>query len=482
MEDFDDIRNIIRKRRLTPEERDIIVQQLNASLESIDGLNNRIHELYFENGMTQKEVAEALGLSRTRVQTVFKRMGWKGRSVDRAVDSTGIRTLHDDEHLTQKEIADKLGVSRAYVYKILRESRKADYSRRSRRIDFDLEKAYHLYCEKGLSQREIARELGIGRSTFGNRVRELGWEKAKPEVIPIDVGEIHRLYFEEGLSRKEVASTLGISQRKLKSIFKEMGWKAGPRGAVLNVNDVLCFRNEEGRSISEIGVSLGVSRERIEQMYSDIDEKDKLTEHLEHHGSNSQRLEARRLREHIFGKECNVCNVSQDERMLALHRKDGTLHERELVWNPRSLRDLNPEDWMLLCPPCHRSVHWSMDQLSVRWDSVERITRERNPLNQMRRCLDFGGKRIRELRFELFDDECAVCGRNKSEKKLVLHRKNGEYHHRQSTWTKKFLRTVVIDDWVMLCDRCHLGVHWYMDNFGIAWNQIISLSETGEDT
>jgi hypothetical protein len=79
---------------------------------------------------------------------------------------------------------------------------------------------------------------------------------------------------------------------------------------------------------------------------------------------------------------------------------------------------------------------------------------------------------IRSFRFDLFGDTCAVCNRIADEHKLVLHRKDGKSHHRNSTWTKEFLQTAIVDEWVMLCDRCHTGVHWYMEYRDLKWNWI----------
>jgi hypothetical protein len=84
---------------------------------------------------------------------------------------------------------------------------------------------------------------------------------------------------------------------------------------------------------------------------------------------------------------------------------------------------------------------------------------------------------IRELRFDMFGDECEVCQRHREDVKLILHRKDGEPHHRNSTWTQEFVKTVDPDDWVMLCIRCHNGIHWLMKRLGVKWNQVASSLE-----
>ena len=88
---------------------------------------------------------------------------------------------------------------------------------------------------------------------------------------------------------------------------------------------------------------------------------------------------------------------------------------------------------------------------------------------------------IRNRRFSIFGDECAVCNRHAKDHKLVLHRKDGKPHHRNSTWTEKFLQTAVVDEWVMLCDRCHTGVHWFMEHYDVKWDWIKQYLNTNQN-
>lgn len=474
------LKEIFRSRLLAAEERDRIIRVCNSNLPAA-GLKERVYRLYFVEGLTQREVADALMITRRRVQSIFKEEGWKGRHIERAIGVDEVRRFYDDEQMTQQEIANMLNVSRAYVYKLLRESRLEEYQRRTRGSDVDLDLAFHLYCEQGLSQRETAQRLGIGKTTFGNLARRQGWERAKPEEVPVDVSLIHSMYFQENVPFKEVVSCLGVSRKRVRHIFKEMGWRIGPRGAVLNVDEVLRLRNEKGKSNTEIAFILGVSCERVERLFIDLRENNQDVEQTRLHGSNKQRLEAKLLRTEIFGSECSICNVSKMVRMLALHRRDGVQHERELVWSPESLRKLNPEEWLLLCPPCHRSVHWCMDNMPKVLQKLGNLTKNGASLAKGReKLLDLSGMSVSELRFQLFGDNCLICDRHADDYKLVLHRRNGEHHHKSSTWTKEFLLTAEIDDWVMLCDRCHLSIHWLMGVFGTEWDRIESYLEMND--
>ena len=467
-------------RRMTAEERDVLLREAHAA-----GLRKTIHGLYFDEGMTQREVAESLGISRRKVQNVFKVMGWTARRQKRAITNEEVLELYEKDGLTQDEIAKRFNVSRSYIHKILKEEKPEDL-RKQRRVDVDLEELYHFYCDMGLSQTDIAKAFGVGQTTLSRKIRELGWERAGRKSH-LDTFELHRLYFEEGYSLQEAAVTLGVPLIRVKDRIRKMGWKAGPRGAIIDVEEVYRLLNEENKNRNEVAVILGVSNSRLEKALMEI-ERDILHDLEKKHGSNSYRLEAKELRETMFGCECMICKASQDERMLAVHRKDGSPHESEVVWNPESLQNLQPEEWVLLCPRCHRAVHWSMTYLSMKWQDFSEISsNEELDSYQTRKAIIQESpemnsvESIRNRRFSIFGDECAVCNRHAKDHKLVLHRKDGKPHHRNSTWTEKFLQTAVVDEWVMLCDRCHTGVHWFMEHYDVKWDWIKQYLNTNQN-
>ena len=475
---LEDFRSEKLEQRLTVKERDDIIREVNTEI-----LQTMMYKLYFDEGLTQREVGKELGVSRAKVQKTFKEMGWVGRHQNRRLDSSEVRDLYEDG-LNQAEIAKKLSVSRTYVYKILKETNSDEFesglSRRKTKID--LEKVRFLYCEKGLTQAEIADLLEVAQTTIGRRVREQKWERHGRKTS-IDTIELHRLYFEERMSQRDAAEHLGVPLKLVKDRFLDMGWKVGPRGAILDTREILRLHEEDEKNKAEIAVEVGVSYSRLNQMFEDIESGVHSTL-SDYHGSNAYRLEAKRLREEIFGRECTLCEVSQDESMLVIHRKDGTPHNPEQLWNPETLQNLQSNEWARLCPTCHKSVHWSMKFLSMSWDEIERIvyTSTEKLLNlqsaeEVRRNSHFENsiESIRRYRFEIFGDECAICSRHAKEHKLVLHRKDGKAHHRNSTWTIEFLQTAVDNEWVMLCDRCHIGVHWFLKHGKTNWDWIAKI-------
>ena len=494
LENFDYIISVIGRSRWTPKECDIVVQTLIADLEAnpSEDLAERIHEFYYQGGLTQKEVADALGLSRGKIQTVFRKMGWTGRHVERAINPNEVCRLYDKEQMTQQEIATKLGVSRSYIYKTLREQRGSNYTRKSRQMDIDLKTVHRLYCIDGLSQDVVAEKLGVSQSTISNRVRELGWKRKGSESVSIDIDKLHQLYYEEGMSQQAVADHLGFSLKCIRQKFKELGWKAGPRGAILDIDEILRLRFKDELDTIEIARKVGVSSRRIEKLIKDTDldtgyELNGIGSSGNKHGSNAYRIEGKMLREKLFGTECNICSVSSEKRMLSVHRKDGTPHATEDLWHPEILKTLNHSDWSLLCPHCHHGTHWAMKFLAMEWDVIERLANRDINVNSRqidsnKSLTDYDSEiefrimksEIRQLRFDRFGDECRICGRHADDSKLILHRKDGIRHHRKSTWTSEFVSHADPNEWVMLCVRCHNGTHWLMKQLDMSWESIES--------
>ncbi|MHA1575995.1 MAG: hypothetical protein ACTSU3_01410, partial [Candidatus Thorarchaeota archaeon] len=70
-------------------------------------MNEEIHRLYFEEGLTQEDVANQIGLSRSSVQKVFKENDWEGRRSRRTTDVDELKRLYYEEGHTQEEVAMK---------------------------------------------------------------------------------------------------------------------------------------------------------------------------------------------------------------------------------------------------------------------------------------------------------------------------------------------------------------------------------------
>ncbi|MDF1537757.1 MAG: hypothetical protein P1Q69_02525 [Candidatus Thorarchaeota archaeon] len=559
-----------------------------------DWIVSETHRLYYKEKMTQRQIAELLGVSRGYIQKIFKDQKWLARRRERAVDSEEILRLYQQEKMTQDKIAEKLGFSRAYVHKILREILGDGDKRSSRKIDINMMDEVHRLYDEGTNLKEIAEVAGVSLTTLRRRIKEFGWtrrvsrkkaividkratkepvlskkgrdkKKQKQEVRKkktstkpkakskkkerkpkpkkkefdyaklkqlylyedmtqkqvaekldislhevkkrlrikgwkktresVDLRELHRLYFEEGMTLEQVAERMEISIRRIQRIFKKQGWRAGPKGTVLNIATIFRMHYEDNLTDKEIAFIVGASTSKIKELL-DILAEDGLDNLSDKYGSSKVRLEAKTIRENLFGNSCKLCGKTRSGgKLLAIHKKDGTPHDTDDLWNPEVLRKLNPEEWASLCPQCHKSVHWALNYLSMEWESIESKSIQFGGISQSFEIesdiesgkelrgegLEITRADVREIRFEIFGDECFVCKRYRNNTKLILHRKDGTPHHRNSTWTVDFIKTANPDEWAMLCNRCHNGTHWMMNRLGMNWNEIESSLSNDDD-
>lgn len=69
----------------------------------------------------------------------------------------------------------------------------------------------------------------------------------------------------------------------------------------------------------------------------------------------------------LFGNCCYFCSKGKDKRRLEFHKKDGNSHPL-----PSAILALkSPNEWTLLCRPCHKGVHFCMEILEMTWDEIE---------------------------------------------------------------------------------------------------------------
>lgn len=80
--------------------------------------------------------------------------------------------------------------------------------------------------------------------------------------------------------------------------------------------------------------------------------------------NNKWRNKKRREAEEVFGRECKLCHGKVN---LCYHKKDGKPH---IHWLACILALKNPNDWVRLCYPCHKSVHWCMKHFKMSWEEI----------------------------------------------------------------------------------------------------------------
>jgi transposase-like protein len=320
-------------------------------------------------------------------------------------------------------------------------------------LDIDAKMVHRLYFNEGHSQKDIAEKFGTSESTIRRIFVEHGWNpRFSVKWTEIDAEEVYRLYFDEGLTQRAIADKLGHnSDNFIRRVFREHGWESRKTR----------FENEEDRVHSR-KERAGIYNRKINDM-----------------------------RNRLFGIECRICGVRKENgRRIAIHRKDGTSHDRNVLRGLESLRSLDTNEWVSLCTSCHLGVHKLMNLINTDWDTILSLS-ELEVHNQPRStdtlslpdddtptsaryeeiARDFE-RPTYELHRALFGGTCYYCGFHYEYKRLVTHRKDGRHHQRKHLWSGKYLRTLDPEEWVSLCEKCHRSVHIVMKTLNIGWDAL----------
>ena len=450
-----------------------------------------VWHFYYQKGLTQEQVAQKLGIASRTVIDIFKKHGWKPRPLRKADEEEGRRLR--EQGLTQKQIAEKLGVSQSAVQQLLRKQG-LGFSRK--RVEIDSKELRQLYHEKRLTQKQIAEKLGVSKSAVQKIIREQGLEVPRRRVV-IDADDLRRFCFEQGLPQKQIAAKLGVSESVVRKRVKEQGLTSARERVRISADGPRRHYVREGVTHEEIARRLGVARatvgrhvrERVENGGRRRYETDGEREEARKENAKRFYQNVSELRDTLFGRECRVCGVSKDRRNLAVHRKDGTEHEEDSLRRISFLKSVNPDEWAAVCRPCHQGVHWAKGHLDMDWDSVEFRVQERITHDQESRgvfSLPASGAMLNperdasiegtaeEMRKTMFGNKCSFCGEIPEDRKTMIHRKDGQEHSDMILRSKKYLRQLDPDDWVALCEKHHRYVHWAMRYLHLEWKDIDS--------
>jgi AraC-like DNA-binding protein len=402
------------------------------------------HKLYFERGFTLKELSQRVGIDRHTMGKIFKEQGWKTRRAS-AIERTA--TILKQSSLSAKKSKSMTEKPRPVLDKAKKKELPPRKSGPRRKL-VDLEELSKMYFVEGKSLNAISKILGISTATLSKRFKEEGWRTRQEEVSEAarDIDTIRRLYFDAGMTMREVAERIGSSEDVIRRVFRDQGWTSRIR----------TFDSEEERTQAR----------------------------LEHASKTAQKI--RNLREKLFGNTCHLCG---EKRMIAIHRKDGTVHDKNLLWRMRFLESLNPNDWAPLCVPCHRGVHWLIDSHALDWEMIaslakeacnskskaeERLKLPSEDTPSSSRYLELKekyGTDIDSLRREFFGESCVFCGA-RDKKYMPIHRKDGRKHSSRLTISEKYLRTLDPEDWARLCNKHHRHIHWAMEKLGLEWKDL----------
>lgn len=97
-------------------------------------------------------------------------------------------------------------------------------------------------------------------------------------------------------------------------------------------------------------------------------------EHQEQCKKNSKMWFQKNRREvlKLLGDDCLFCDYLGIN--VVVHRKDGKVHKWSKILDTLK----NIDDYALLCPFCHKVVHWIMEQFGFSWEQIIKYKEKKN--------------------------------------------------------------------------------------------------------
>lgn len=84
-------------------------------------------------------------------------------------------------------------------------------------------------------------------------------------------------------------------------------------------------------------------------------------------------LKKKEILDKAFGNNCYLCH---NDKILIVHRKDGKKHK---LFSSMSLKQVlteinyHKEEYVRVCWKCHRPIHWSMENLGLKWEDIVQL-------------------------------------------------------------------------------------------------------------
>ena len=323
------------------------------------GIIEKIHHLYYEENLTQRQIAEILGFSsHASINKIFKVNGWKARpakQIRQEANPEEVRRLYFDEGLSQRQVAEKLGLhSPCPVQRIFKER---GWKTRGRWGDgpvygrplFDTEKERELGKERRVKQQQQnlkeLREQLFGKEC---KVCEVSIQNKPHAIHRIDFKEheqnkLWRIKYLKSLNPDEWVALCAACHRGVHWLRNQFGIRWDDIKKYLNG-----ISHTKARTMIPFTLS---SNEVISKKYQKI--------------TVTADTKIKDLREILFGNKCYFCGADNTKRRLPIHRKDGRPHRSSLLWSKGNLKVLDPEEWVALCQKCHRYVPVSYTHLTL---------------------------------------------------------------------------------------------------------------------
>lgn len=349
---------------------------------------DEVHRLYFDENWTMKDIAERNGYKTTGpILRIFSEQGWKSRparTLEIDVNPEEVHSLYFEEGLTLKEVGERLGYKSQSPIRHIFKEQGWEAKKRWKQLDYD--RVYELYFERKLPLYKVAKEMELPQYQIICIFDEQGWERRSSHTRRFEINpeDVFKMYYEEKKTMKEIAESYGYrSSGPTKSMFLKQGWNTRRMETVdmdIDASIVKELYFEQELSLEEVGRRIGKTRYALKKLFEkmewrlrgskcdSIEEREvrKRKAQLRHQGK------VRGLRDEIFGTECEICG---DEKEI-IHRKDGKRHSIYLTNSLKGLRSIDPDEWAPICKPCHLDVHALMRVKTFEWESIKKFLRE----------------------------------------------------------------------------------------------------------
>jgi hypothetical protein len=149
-------------------------------------------------------------------------------------------------------------------------------------------------------------------------------------------------------------------------------------------------------------------------------------------------------------KQCSICGYNENTDILVFHHRDPTKKEYKIskrnASNPEILKK-EIEKCNLLCPNCHRELHWKETQDNLKENVSESTIKKRKYQEWFNELKRDGCKKCGEKRFYALDYH-----HNGKDKEYEIHKMV-----RSKASKKKLLKE--ISKCTLLCANCHSKLH-----------------------
>lgn len=160
-----------------------------------------LKSLFFEKGLTHKEIGEELGCGQSTVTKWMEKLDIKGSRETPWKDRSHMADLHLEQGLSPPEMSEELGISESAVERWLD---KLNIARKSDAPWTNEELLELLYLERDLTTEEIGEELGCADSTIRRWLMRYDIEKSR-DYPWRDKETLKKLYVQQEKSLPEIA-------------------------------------------------------------------------------------------------------------------------------------------------------------------------------------------------------------------------------------------------------------------------------------